>query len=70
MQRGELVRAQFYIRRLNNSEYANAETLWLGIRVEQRLGDRVAMGQLADQLRKRFPQSRELAAYDKGIFDE
>ncbi len=70
MQRGDLVRAQFYIRRLNNSELANAESLWLGIRVEQRLGDRVAMGQLADQLRKRFPQSRELAAYDKGIFDE
>lgn len=70
LQRGELVRAQFYIRRLNNTEAANAETLWLGIRVEQRLGDRVAMGQLADQLRKRFPQSPELAAYDKGVFDE
>jgi len=69
-QRGENTRAQFYIRRLNNSEYANAETLWLGIRVEQRMGDRVAMGQLADQLRKRYPQSREIAAYDKGVFDE
>lgn len=69
-QRGENTRAQFYIRRLNNSEYANAETLWLGIRVEQRMGDRLAMGQLADQLRKRYPQSRELAAYDRGAFDE
>ncbi len=69
-QRGELTRAQFYIRRLNNSEYANAETLWLGIRVEQRLGDRIAMGQLADQLRKRYPQSPELAAYDRGAFNE
>lgn len=69
-QRGEHARAQFYIRRLNNSEYANAETLWLGIQVEQRIGDRVAMGQLADQLRKRYPQSRELAAYDRGAFNE
>lgn len=68
--RGELSRAQFYIRRLNNSEFANAESLWLGIRVEQRIGDRVAMGQLAEQLRKRYPQSRELAAYDRGAFDE
>lgn len=68
--RGELPRAQFYIRRLNNSDAANAESLWLGIRVEQRLGDRVAMQQLADQLKKRYPQSRELAAYDKGIFHE
>ena len=36
-QRGELERAQFYIRRINNSELANAETLWLGIKVEQQL---------------------------------
>lgn len=68
--RGELPRAQFYIRRLNNGESANAETLWLGIRVEHRLGDPVAMRQLADQLKKRYPQSREMAAYDKGSFDE
>lgn len=70
LQRGELVRAQFYIRRLNNSELANAESLWLGIRVERRLGDTAAMGQLTDQLRRRFPQSREWAAYERGAFDE
>ena len=69
-QRGELVRAQFYIRRLNNSEYANAESLWLGIRVEHRMGDRVAMLQLVEQLKKRFPQARELSSYERGAFDE
>lgn len=69
-QRGDLERARFYIRRLNNSELANAESLWLGIRVEQRLGDRRAMEQLAAQLRRRFPQSRELIAYERGQFDE
>lgn len=69
-QRGDVERAQFYIRRLNNSEFANAETLWLGIKVERRVDDRVAMGQLADQLRRRFPQSRELKAYERGAFDE
>ena len=68
--RGDFNRAQFYIRRLNNSDLANAETLWLGVRVERRLGDRVAMLQLAEQLRKRFPKSREAAAYDRGAFDE
>ncbi len=68
--RGELESARFYIRRLNNSDSANAESLWLGIRVEHRLGDALARQQLADQLRKRYPQSRELAAFDKGIFDE
>jgi len=70
LRRNELPRAQFYIRLLNNTELANAETLWLGIRVEQRLGDRVAMEQLADQLRKRYPQSRELAMFDRGAFSE
>jgi type IV pilus assembly protein PilF len=69
-QRGEYQRAQFYIRRLNNSELANAETLWLGIRVERRMNDRVAMGQLAEQLKKRFPQSKEVAALERGAFDE
>ena len=68
--RGELVRAQFYIRRLNNSELANAETLWLGVKIEQRLNNREAMLQLADQLKKRFGQSREAGFYDKGAFNE
>jgi type IV pilus assembly protein PilF len=68
--RGDFTRAQFYIRRLNNSDLANAETLWLGVKVERRLGDRVAMRQLAEQLRKRFPKSREAAAYERGAFDE
>ena len=69
-QRGEFVRAQFYIRRLNNSELANAESLWLGIKVERRVDNREAVGQLAGQLRKRFPLSRELALYERGAFDE
>ena len=69
-QRGEYPRAQFYIRRLNNTELANAESLWLGIKVEQRLNDRVAMFQLADQLKRRFPQSREVASYEQGAFND
>ena len=68
--RGDFARAQFYIRRLNNSELANAETLWLGIKVERRLNDSVAMGQLVDQLKKRFPQAREIASFERGAFDE
>jgi type IV pilus assembly protein PilF len=68
--RGNLARAQFYIRRLNNSNLANAETLWLGIKVERGLGNREAMTQLGDQLKKRFSQSREAAAYDRGAFND
>jgi type IV pilus assembly protein PilF len=34
-----VTRAQFYIRRINNSELANAQTLWLGVKVENRLNN-------------------------------
>ena len=69
-QRGEYPRAQFYIRRLNNSELANAETLWLGIKVENRMNDALAMSQLSDILRRRFPQSPERGALDRRAFNE
>lgn len=69
-QRGEYKRAQFYVRRLNNSELANAESLWLGVKIEKALNDSVAMRQLADQLRRRFPDSREFSAFQRGAFDE
>ena len=69
-ERNDFSRAQFYIRRLNNSELANAETLWLGVKVERRLNNREGMLQLGDQLKKRFSQSREAAAYDKGAFND
>lgn len=68
--RGELTRAQFYIRRINNSELANAETLWLGVKTENRLGNREAVSQLGDQLKKRYGQSREASAFDRGAFND
>jgi type IV pilus assembly protein PilF len=68
--RGDNERAQFYIRRLNNSDMANAESLWLGIKVERRMNNRPAMEQLAAQMRRRFPQSREFLNYERGAFDE
>ncbi len=69
-QRSEFVRAQFYVRRLNNSELANAESLWLGIKVERRMENRDAMAQLSAQLKKRYPQSRENLALERGAFNE
>jgi type IV pilus assembly protein PilF len=68
--RGEYARAQFYIRRLNNSDLANAETLWLGIKVERRLRNTEATEQLAQQLSRRYPKSREWSSYQRGAFDE
>lgn len=69
-ERGATDRAQFYIRRLNNTELANAESLWLGVKIERSLKDTVAMRQLGDQLRRRFPESREYRLYQQGTFDE
>jgi type IV pilus assembly protein PilF len=68
--RGENERAQFIIRRINNSELANAESLWLGIKIERRLNDMVALRQLGDVLRKRFNGTPETAKYERGAFDE
>lgn len=69
-ERGAMTHAQFYIRRLNNSALANSETLWLGIKIEQKLGNTDVVGQLASQLRKRFPQSSELGWFEQGAFNE
>ncbi|WP_228530039.1 type IV pilus biogenesis/stability protein PilW [Diaphorobacter caeni] len=68
--KGDLKRAQFYVRRVNNGNYATAESLWLGIKIERGLGDPVAARQLADQLRKRFPDSKQMLAYERGAFNE
>lgn len=68
--RGEDTRAQFIIRRLNNTELANAETLWLGIKVERRLRNTEAMEQLAQQLNRRFGQSPQWGFYQRGAFNE
>ncbi|QIL45438.1 type IV pilus biogenesis/stability protein PilW [Acidovorax sp. HDW3] len=67
---GDLERAQFYIRRLNNSELANAQSLWLGIKIERALHNEVAMRQLGEQLHKRFPESKEFGAYTREAFND
>jgi type IV pilus assembly protein PilF len=68
--RGELQRAQFYTRRINNSDLANSETLWLGIKIERKLNNTEVVQQLTTQLRRRYPQSKELASLERGAFDE
>ncbi len=68
---GEYERARFYARRVNNiSERANAESLWLGIRIENKLGNVTGRDELAAQLRNRFGSSREVTALELGNFNE
>lgn len=69
--RGELERARFYIRRVNDrDELSNAQTLWLAARIEHKAGNRNAVEIFGRQLRARFPQSPEAQAYDGGRFND
>jgi type IV pilus assembly protein PilF len=47
----------------------SAESLWLGLRIERRLGRRTAELSYADQLRRRFPGSREAQALQRGDYE-
>jgi type IV pilus assembly protein PilF len=68
---GELERARGHIRRINEmADVANAQTLWLAARIEKRLGNQSALEEIGQQLRSRFPDSRETAAFDGGRFNE
>ncbi len=60
---------QSYLRRLAQAGPATAEILWLALRVERRLGNRLAEESYAQQLRKNFPESREAAALQAGRFE-
>ena len=69
--RGEYERARFYIDRINKSpEQSNAQTLWLGSRIEYKLGNTTLARGLGDQLKKRFPQSPEALAFEQGRFND
>jgi type IV pilus assembly protein PilF len=43
--------------------------LWLGVRIERRLGDRNSEASYALQLRNRFPDSREARALLAGQYE-
>ncbi|MBB4842115.1 type IV pilus assembly protein PilF [Paucibacter oligotrophus] len=64
-------RARFYIRRVNaQTEQSNAQSLWLALKIERRMGNAQGVAELGQQLRRRYPQSPELQALDGGRFDE
>jgi type IV pilus assembly protein PilF len=65
----EYVQTKAYLNRLTQVTTANAEVLWLGVRVERRLGDRASEASYALQLRNRFPNSREAQALLAGKYE-
>ncbi|MEN9893715.1 MAG: type pilus biosis/stability protein PilF [Pseudomonadota bacterium] len=69
--RGDDERARFYISRVNqNADAVNAQSLWLALRIERRLGQGAAERVLGEQLRTRFPQAPETSLYEGGRFDD
>jgi type IV pilus assembly protein PilF len=68
---GQYGRAQFYIKRVNaQPEFSNAQSLWLALRIERRLGNTKAVDELSQTLRNKYPDSPERLSLDDGRFDE
>lgn len=61
--------ARRLVARYNKLVTPTAESLWLALRIERRLGQRVAAQSFANQLRRRYPGSPEYQALQRGKFD-
>ena len=68
--RGEYPQAQRYLSRLNNSDLANAESLWLGAKAAKAMGDAQALTALGQTLVQRFPSSKESLWLERQSFHE
>jgi len=68
-QRGQMEAARGLIGRFNRLVEPTAESLWLALRIERKLGDRAAENAIAVQLRRRFPGSPEYENMQSGRFE-
>ncbi|WP_457391783.1 type IV pilus biogenesis/stability protein PilW [Roseateles sp. P5_E1] len=67
----ELERARFYVKRVNSQpEQVNAQSLWLQLRIERKLGNSGTVDDLAMQMRRKYPQAPETQSLDAGRYDE
>ena len=68
--RKDLPRARFYVSQVNNSPSPTAASLWLGVRIERRLGNRTNEVALENQLERRFADSREAQMKRRGNYED
>jgi type IV pilus assembly protein PilF len=66
---GKLDEARRLVSRYGKLANPSAESLWLALRIERRTGSRTAEASYATQLRRRFPNSPEYQALQRGEFD-
>lgn len=67
---GEYIQAQRFLAPLNASGLANAESLWLGVKLARAQGDLPGMQRLGQVLAERFQGSKERLWLERGNFDE
>jgi type IV pilus assembly protein PilF len=68
---GQFEQAKATIARVNAVRgVANAQTLWLAVRIERALGNLRAAADLGARLKREFPNSPEAEAFDKGRFGD
>ena len=68
-QHGQLDGARSLVAHFNKLVEPSAESLWLAVRIERKLGDMATEMSLATQLRRRFPGSSEYQALVKGNYE-
>lgn len=66
---GRMDEARNQVERYNKLVSPTPESLWLALRIERKLGGRVAAQQYANQLRRRYPGSPEYQLLQRGKFD-
>jgi len=66
---GGLEEARKLVGRYNRIVEPTAESLWLALRVERKLGERAAESTYGNQLRRRFAASREYQQLQRGEYD-
>lgn len=67
--RGQYDEAKKYINRYTQVASPTVESLWLGLRIERRLGDRNAEASYALQLKKMYPDAPETQALNSGKYE-
>lgn len=66
---GRHAEARDHLIRLHQQQGPSAESAWLGLRTERRLGNRDAEQSYASQLRSRFAESKETQLLNQGMFE-
>ena len=66
---GNIGEARKLVTRYNKLVTPTSESLWLAVRIERRMGERLQEQAYANQLRRRFPESKEYQALQRGQFD-